>query len=121
MGKIANDLRKDGAHTTIEKYNVRAIEPRYAAVNGRRGPERRCITGRVVLVKGHPSLVGLKIDSAISFGLQQPREPSHISTRICTRIIHDGNEDDIPYVTGPIRTAHDERNSTDPSVHLHYC
>jgi hypothetical protein len=30
-------------HTPIAKYNVSAIDPKYAAVNGSRGPETKCL------------------------------------------------------------------------------
>jgi hypothetical protein len=77
-GDDCKDLRKDMAHTPIEKYNVNAIDPRYAAVKGKRGPERRCITVIIVLVEVLPSLVVPKINSTISLGLWSFREPSHI-------------------------------------------
>lgn len=52
--------------TLMAKSNVNAIEPKYAAVNGSRGPESRCWA----------------------------------------------------YCTGPIKMAHEAKNSTDPIDHL---
>lgn len=37
--------RKGRRLTPREEYNVSAIEPKYAAVNGNREPEKRCWTG----------------------------------------------------------------------------
>lgn len=52
--------------TPTAKYSVSAIDPKYAAVNGSRGPENRCLA----------------------------------------------------YWMGPMRTAHDARNSAEPTDHL---
>ena len=56
----------DGGLTPTAKYNVKAIEPKYAAVKGSRGPETRCFA----------------------------------------------------YVIGPISTAHEAKNRTEPMDHL---
>ena len=61
------DRRNEGVRRTlIAKNKVSAMEPKYAAVKGSRGPEIRCLA----------------------------------------------------YVTGPINTAHEAKNSTDPKDHL---
>jgi hypothetical protein len=37
--------------TPMEKYRVKAIDPKYAAVKGKREAEKRCCTARNILVK----------------------------------------------------------------------
>jgi hypothetical protein len=38
--------------TPTEKYIVRAIEPKYAPVNGNRGPDSRCCTMKLLVAPG---------------------------------------------------------------------
>ena len=64
--RLRPSWRLAGERTLMAKKSVKAIEPKYAAEKGSRGPEIRCFA----------------------------------------------------YVTGPMRTAHEARNSTDPKDHL---